>query len=155
MANRPKTTTSSGAATPRPRAATIARTRPAIADLSYPAALAGTLLVEVPLYSALLPRLAAAPSGGASALSPRRAAVIGVVVNVVSHPLLWFVLTPVGAWVGAETVVALVVAEVVVWLLEAALVRALTPVPGPAALGVAALANLASLAVGLWLWALG
>lgn len=140
---------------PRPKATTIATTRPAIADLSYPAALAGTLLVEVPLYAALLPRLAPASSGGASPVSTGRAAAVGVVVNVVSHPLLSFVLVPVGARLGAATVAGLVVAEVVVWLLEATLIRALTPTPWPDALGVAAVANLASLAVGLALWVLG
>lgn len=116
-----------------------------MADLSYPAALAGTLLVEVPLYASLLPRLA--PPG--ASVSTARALVVGVVVNAVSHPLLWFALQPTGEAVGAPTLAVVTLAEVLVWLLEGALVRVTTPVRWLPALAVAALANLASLAVGL------
>lgn len=120
-----------------------------MADLSYPTALAGTLAVEVGLYASLLPRLV--PAG--TSLTAGRAAVVGVLVNVVSHPLLWFVLQPALDRTGATTVVVVLVAESAVWLLEAGLVRALTPVRWPPALAVAALANLVSLAVGLALGA--
>lgn len=102
----------------------------------------------MPLYAALLPRLAPEP------LSATRAAAVGVVVNVVSHPFLWFALQPLGRWAGAPTVVEVGVAEVAVWLLEAGLVRATTSTAWPASLSVAAVANLASVAVGLVLFSL-
>ncbi len=115
--------------------------RPTIADLSYPVALGATLAVEVPLYAALLPRLA--PVSGS------RAAVVGVVVNVVSHPLLWFVLVPLGERAGGSTVVAVAVAELLVWVLEAALCRALARAGWRESLEVSAVTNAASLGVGL------
>lgn len=102
----------------------------------------------MPLYAALLPRLAAVP------LSATRAAAVGVLVNVVSHPFLWFVLQPLGRWAGAPTVVEVGVAEVAVWLLEAVLVRATAGTGWPESLSVAAVANLASVAVGLVLFSL-
>ena len=74
----------------------------------------------VGLYASLLPRLV--PAG--TSLTAGRAAVVGVLVNVVSHPLLWFVLQPALDRTGATTVVVVLVAESAVWLLEAGLVRA-------------------------------
>ena len=148
MARSPNTTTSSGIDSANPSAITIATPRPTIADLSYPVALAGTLAVEVPLYAVLLPRLAAVP------LSTTRAASVGVLVNVVSHPFLWFALQPLGRWAGAPTVVEVGLAEVVVWLLEAGLVRATAGTGWPASLSVAAVATLVSVAIGLVLFSL-
>ncbi|MBL8775833.1 MAG: hypothetical protein JNK12_07875 [Acidimicrobiales bacterium] len=112
-----------------------------MADLSYPVALGATLAVEVPLYAALLPRLAP--------VSRSRAVAVGVAVNVVSHPLLWFVLVPLVEQAGASTVVAVAVAELLVWLLEAALCRLLAGSGWRASLEVAAVANAASLGLGL------
>lgn len=107
----------------------------------------------MPLYAALLPRLSATPvSAPVSApASVRRAAAVGVVVNAVSHPLLWFVLQPLGRWADAPTVAVIATAELAVWLVEAVLVRVLTPAGWPASLAVSAVANLASIAVGLLL----
>lgn len=110
-------------------------------------ALAGTLAVEVPLYAVLLPRRAP--------VTAARAVAIGVLVNVVSHPLLWFGLQPVGRWAGAPTLAAVVVAELVVWLLEAAAVRVLAGVDVRWALAVTAVANAASLGAGLVLVLVG
>lgn len=114
-----------------------------MADLSYPTALGTTLAVEVPLYAWLLPRLAP--------VSRSRAAEVGVLVNVVSHPLLWFVLVPLGHWASDRTVVPVAVAEVLVWLGEALLCRLAARSDWPASLAVAAVANAASLGLGLLL----
>lgn len=112
-----------------------------MADLSYPVALGATLAVEVPLYAALLPRLAP--------VSRSSAALVGVAVNVVSHPLLWFVLVPLVERAGGPTVVALAVAEGLVWVLEAALCRVLARAGWRPSLEVSAVANAASLGLGL------
>lgn len=126
-----------------------------MADLSYPAAAALTLGVELPVYVVVLTRW-----GGASAV---RAAAIGVVVNVASHPTLWFLLVPgVRALTGSHEI-GVAVAEAVVWwgegIAAALLLPRLDPDEhlGPRRLrtGVAAsfLANAASFALGLILTA--
>ena len=51
--------------------------------MSFPAALLVTLAVEVPLYAAALAALRFATAA--------RAALIGAAVNLLTHPLLWFV----------------------------------------------------------------
>jgi hypothetical protein len=77
---------------------------------AYPLALAVTLAAEVPVYAVSLrvSRL----------LTPARSAALAVLVNVMTHPLLWYGLSRAGpAWfVPAEATV--VVAEAAVcWLL--------------------------------------
>jgi hypothetical protein len=104
-------------------------------------ALALTLLIEVPIYSAMLPAVVGA--------SRRRAFLAAVVVNAISHPLAFVVIGraldgPLG------TVSALVVVEIfVAWLGEAMLLwcsyrRALAEL-----VGIAFVANAASFAIGL------
>ncbi|MFJ7246431.1 hypothetical protein ACIQWA_17505 [Kitasatospora sp. NPDC098652] len=52
--------------------------------MRYPVALALTLLTETPVYTAALTRI--------GPVRPRRAAAAGVLVNLVTHPLLWWTL---------------------------------------------------------------
>jgi hypothetical protein len=94
-----------------------------------------TLAVEVPLYVLALTALRFATAG--------RAVLLGVAVNLLTHPLLWWSLAPspsAGALWGAEA--AVVVAEAaVLWLATRR---------DPALLLVASLgANAASLLIGL------
>jgi hypothetical protein len=105
-----------------------------------------TLAVEVPIWTLLLRRY----------LGAGRAALVGVGVNVVTHPALWFPLAasrlPVGWYYAAAGG-----AELAVWLVEAVL--ALLVIRrrrrGAADLGdvllVSAIANLASIAAGVLL----
>jgi hypothetical protein len=116
-----------------------------MADLSYPVALVATVAVEVPLYAGLLPRLAP--------VSPRRAAVVGLAVNVVSHPLLWFVLVPLGRSISDRTLAPVAAAEIAVWLLEAAGAHRFAPAAWRTSLAVAAVANAITIGIGLLLWA--
>lgn len=52
--------------------------------MRYPVALALTLLTETPVYTAALARI--------GHVRPWRAAAAGVLVNLVTHPLLWWTL---------------------------------------------------------------
>ena len=90
-----------------------------MADLGYPAALALTLVVEVPVWTALAVR--------ATGAAVSRALGVAVLVNLVSHPVLWFVLVPAAdaVAVAGRTVVGLLAAEAVVVVGEAALARLL------------------------------
>ena len=99
----------------------------------YPLALALTLVIEVPVYAVALAvaRLAPWP----------RAAVAGVIVNLATHPLLWWLLT---AYPGL-----FVVAEVGVWLVETALLYAWLRRDAPLLALTALTANLASVLAGL------
>ncbi|HMK98361.1 MAG TPA: hypothetical protein VK425_12490, partial [Acidimicrobiales bacterium] len=74
---------------------------PGLAD--YGVALALTLVVEVPLYAALLRTFAGLPW--------REGARLGAAANLVSHPLVFLVAAPLLA-PALGTVVALVCAEV-------------------------------------------
>jgi hypothetical protein len=76
---------------------------------AYPLALAVTLVVEVPVYAVSL-RVA-------RLLTPARAAALAVLVNLITHPLLWYGLSRAGpAWFApAEAAVVLVEAGVC-WL---------------------------------------
>jgi hypothetical protein len=98
-------------------------------------ALVLTLVVEVPLYTAGLVGLRLARM--------RRAALLGAVLNLFTHPILWWSLAP------RPALPRFVVAEVLVGAAEAALLWAVLrrePV-GLAALSVAA--NTASVLAGL------
>lgn len=114
-----------------------------MADLSYPAAAGLTLALELPVYAVGLRRFAG--------LSWGRAVVVGVVVNVVSHPALWFVVVPAVRALSGSHVVAVVVAEALVFGGEAAAATWALPDRRrwPAAAGTAVAANALSLAVGL------
>jgi hypothetical protein len=126
-----------------------------VAALTYPEALAATVLIEVPVWTTLL----VATHG----VRWRRALGIGLLVNVVSHPVFWFAIYPATAAVldRADPWVALVVSEVVVVLAEAAIAAAclgatradgtpLTRQPG-LLVGIALAANLLSVAIGVLL----
>jgi hypothetical protein len=119
--------------------------------VSYAVALAVTVIVEVPVYL-LLRRWAfavvATPEGRADGNGPELGWYAGV--NVVSHPVLWFVLVPAGVAVLGATAGILVAEGLVVAGEGAALslvLRGRAPVLGVVA--VAALANAASFSLGL------
>lgn len=79
--------------------------------LRYPAALALTLAVEIPVYAAALRWGWAAPV--------RRAVLCALGVNLATHPLLWWLLAP---WTGREAYpLVLVFAELAVCGAEAVL----------------------------------
>ncbi|MFC7241394.1 hypothetical protein ACFQO7_02760 [Catellatospora aurea] len=79
--------------------------------LRYPAALALTLAVEIPVYVAAL--------RWGWAVSWRRAALCALGVNLATHPLLWWLLAP---WTGLSAYPLVVVfAEAVVCGAEAML----------------------------------
>ena len=108
------------------------------------AALGVTLAVETPIVVLWLRRLGAPPV---------RTALICVLVNVATQPLLyWTVAHTVTPW--AETLAG---AEVVVWIVEALAYLALTPAlrrtsrPLVTALAVSLVANAASVSIGLLL----
>lgn len=117
-----------------------------MAELSYPVAAGLTLAVELPVYAVALWRW-----GGASVA---RAVSIGVVVNVASHPTLWFVLVPVVRSLSGSHTVAVAVAEAIVWLGEG--VAATLLLPGrrrwPVGLSTAVAANALSFGVGVALY---
>lgn len=103
-------------------------------------ALALTLAIEVPVW-VVLGHLAAGVSWA-------RAIVVGVAVNVVSHPLLWFVLLPALEAATRSTLVALALGELVVWGLEAGMAWFATRRAPVVWLAVSASANLVSLGAG-------
>jgi hypothetical protein len=75
--------------------------------VSFPVALLVTLAVEVPLYAAALAALRYATAA--------RASLLGAAVNLLTHPLLWW-------WLGSRPPLGrFVVAEVLVWAVEAGL----------------------------------
>ena len=76
--------------------------------MTWPAAFAVTLLVEVPVYLAALTLVAG--------IRVRTAVGLSVAVNAVSHPLLWFLLVP---GLGAPGATAVLVAEAIVLVGEA------------------------------------
>jgi hypothetical protein len=99
----------------------------------YALALALTLVVEVPVYAGVLAVARLAPW--------HRAAVAAVVVNLVTHPLVWWLLT---AYPGL-----FVPAEVGAWLVETALLVAWLRRDAPLLALTALTANLASILAGL------
>lgn len=109
--------------------------------MSYGTALALTLAIECPLYSLALWRHADC--------RPTSGALRGLAVNLVSHPLAVGLTLPVlGVLIGYWW--AVIVIEIGVFLLEAALLRLSTPDVDFDRLGRIALAcNMASFTVGL------
>lgn len=103
--------------------------------MSYGLALALTIAVELPLYVAALLALRLA--------GPVRALLLGVGVNLLTHPVLWLVL------LDTDSRVRVLVAEVVVCVVEAAVIRVVVGRGAPLTLLVAVGANAASFAVGL------
>lgn len=103
--------------------------------MTYAAALALTVAVEVPLYV-----------GGLLALrlaGTLRALVVAVGVNLLTHPLLWLAL------VDGATPARVLAAEGCVCVVEGAVLRAFTGREGGLTLLLAVGANAASFAVGL------
>jgi hypothetical protein len=118
-----------------------------VTPLTYPVALAVTLAVEVPVWTVLLRQV--------SRVGTRSAFVIGVGVNVISHPVFWFVLYPVLAS-GVGDWAALVLSESAVVAAETAMASRATRFIGertPVTLffGMAVSANLLSIAAGFLL----
>ena len=113
--------------------------------MSYGTALALTLAIECPIYTLALWRYADCRPGGG--------ALRGLAVNLVSHPLAIGLALPVlGVLVGFWW--ALIVVEVGVFLLEAALLRLSIPDVEFDRLGrIALTCNVVSLSVGLVLLA--
>lgn len=102
--------------------------------MSQATALLLTLAVEIPLYVAALVGLGLTPF--------RRALALALVVNLLTHPILWAMLGP------RPPVLRVAAAEVLVWLAEAAgLGLAIRRRPGLIAL-VAAGANAGSILAG-------
>lgn len=105
------------------------------------AALVATIAVELPLWVAGLTALRLS--------GPVRGVLVGVGVNLVTHPLLWRVLDP------GPPLALILAAELCVVVIEAAVVRLVTG----RAVGLAAMlalgVNAASFAVGLAVTALG
>jgi len=110
--------------------------------VTYPEALGLTIAVEAPVYTVLLRLLAGAPWG--------RALLASVLVNLISHPLFTFVLLP---WLdrAIRPVPALLVAEAMVVVIEAALIYAWLRRRLAAVVGTALAANWCSLVLGLLL----
>jgi hypothetical protein len=104
------------------------------------AALALTLLVEVPLYAVGLVGLGLA--------RPARAVALGVVVNLATQPALWWLLAP------APSLARLAGAEAAVCAVEAALLclalRTRSALIAVVSVGVNAASVLAGLAVSQW-----
>ncbi|MFJ7911447.1 hypothetical protein [Kitasatospora sp. NPDC096204] len=111
--------------------------------MRYPVALALTLLTETPVYTAALVRVGRA--------RPGRAAVAAVLVNLVTHPLLWWTLRhwtdgPAAAyWTGFVLGEGAVCATEALLLCPLAGLRPRDPLPWLAA----GTANAASLLAGL------
>lgn len=110
--------------------------------LNYLHALLLTQLVEVPVYVPLLAFVFEVPVFTALAVS--------VVVNLISHPLFVFVFVPLIATTTGP-LCAVVVGEVLVWLLETVLIFLRFRGCLPAIAAVSLLANSASFLAGLLL----
>ncbi|MFI8459374.1 hypothetical protein [Kitasatospora sp. NPDC085464] len=113
--------------------------------MPYVLALALTLLVEVPVYTVALTR-----AGG---LRPSRAAGAAVLVNLLTHPLLWGSLRPYAAGPAAAYWTAFGLGEAGVCLVEGALLAPLTGLPPRTAApwAASATANAASVLAGFLL----
>lgn len=95
------------------------------------AALALTLLIEVPIYVIVLRRLK--PRGWMA----------GVAVNLVTHPVVWLLLVPSRSWPDW------LVVETVAWIVEFGLLWIWIRRSAGILLGVAVLANISSAVLGL------
>ncbi|MEW1864971.1 hypothetical protein OG896_32010 [Streptomyces sp. NBC_00669] len=108
--------------------------------MSYPSALALTMAVEVPVYVAAITTASPARYG--------RTAAVAVMVNLVTHPVLWWFLSrvPAGGYWPAFTV-----AEGVVCLVEGALAAWWLRLRGPVPYAASVAANAASVIAGMLL----
>lgn len=110
--------------------------------MPYPAALALTVVTEVPVYVAAL-RLAAATAPGRTALA-------AVMVNCVTHPPLWWFLRQVH---GGSYWAAFAAAESAVVLAEGLLMSRALRLRGPLPYAASAAANAVSVLAGFLLLA--
>ncbi|SEG57963.1 hypothetical protein SAMN05216223_106377 [Actinacidiphila yanglinensis] len=108
--------------------------------MSYPPALALTVAVEVPVYAVTV--ISASPARF------RRTAVAAVMVNLVTHPLLWWFLSRVPSH---DYWPAFAVAESVVCLVEGALMAWWLRLRGPVPYAASVAANAASVIAGMLL----
>lgn len=116
---------------------------------AYLIALLLTLGIEVPVYVATLGPVARALGG--PVLPWSQAFVLGITVNLVSHPLAFLVVFPLVRQLTGRTA-ALVLVEIGVLVLEAMIIWRRLP-NGATALSASSLANLSSLTVGALLMA--
>jgi hypothetical protein len=103
-------------------------------SVTYASALALTLLVELPIYTAVLVRTGLAPW--------RRALVYSVIVNLVTHPVVW-------SLTSGSSVLILTAAEAGAWLVEAALLFAVIRRDAALLVALSLAANAASFLVGV------
>ncbi|NJP47425.1 hypothetical protein [Actinacidiphila epipremni] len=108
--------------------------------MSYPVALALTVATEVPVYTAALAAAAGSP--------PLRTAGVAVMVNLVTHPPLWWFLRHVP---GGAYWPAFAAAEAAVLLVEGALLARALRLRGPAPYAASAAANAVSVLAGFLL----
>ncbi|MFB4318680.1 hypothetical protein [Actinomadura sp. 21ATH] len=108
----------------------------------YPAALALTLAVELPVYAVALRALLGVRAAAALAMAAG--------INLVTHPVVWLTLGAAARFHGGYEIVLLPV-EIAAWLTEAAILYALLRRRGRDLAGVAVAANAASFLAGLLL----
>ena len=111
---------------------------------AYPLALLLTLAIEVPIYTTTLGPLTRALGG--SVLPWTRALILGVAVNLASHPVAFLVVFPLLRQLMGRTA-GLVAVEVGVLLLEAWIIGRWVR-NGTVAMTASSLANVTSLTVG-------
>lgn len=111
---------------------------------SYPQALALTVLIEAPIYVVSLGPVARAVRG--PVLPWHRALMLGILVNLASHPLAFLVVFPLIEQTLDRTA-ALVIVEVGVLVFEAGLIWLRVP-DMTVAVVASSLANVTSLALG-------
>jgi hypothetical protein len=108
--------------------------------VSYPVALALTVAAEVPVYTAALRATSGSPPG--------RTALTAVLVNLLTHPPLWWFLRHVP---GGAYWPAFAAAEAAVLLVEGALLARALRLRGPAPYAASAAANAVSVLAGFLL----
>jgi hypothetical protein len=111
-----------------------------VSNPSYPAAFALTLLVEIPVYAAAI--VLASPAG------IRRTAAAALMVNCVTHPLLWWFLRQVQ---GGAYWPAFAAAETAVCLAEGALMARWLRLRGIVPYAASVAANASSVLAGILL----
>jgi len=119
--------------------------------VSYLAALVLTLAIEAPVWALLLP-LAGGTPPRTGVPAAARAAAVGSVATLVTHPVLWFVAVPALRGAIGGSVVPVLVAEAGVCVVEGLLVAWWRRADRLTCLGAAVAANATSLVVGLVLW---
>jgi hypothetical protein len=109
--------------------------------MSYPLALLLTLIIELPIYAALLPRW--------TRVSLKRALAVGLAANLITHPLVWL-MVPFAIEAGLSAIDAIAFAETFTLIGEGLFVRIGTGASIPRSVGISLIANVCSLLLG-WL----